>query len=144
MEIHRKLPEGSYKPKYEAEFYRLLPRKRQLYENNRELRKGLRYLIWSRYSRCWWERVLSDTDTEENIRYYLSMGWLVIWPTEEQKQDIRDEVEREQLGYWTLNYRRQTEMDHERHKMGKKVGNGDKYWLKYRQEQINKLKKKKK
>jgi len=141
--FHDKLPDGCWKARYEAEFYRLLPRKRQAYEGNREF-KSIRYLIFSKYSRKFYERTLSDADTEENIAYYLLQGLLYIYPTDEDKEEIREDVEKEKLGYWLLNKRRQAEMDWDRQRGLRNDGNGFQYRLNKKRETINKLKVKKK
>ena len=127
MQIHHKLPEGCAKALFESEFYRLRYRKKMLYEDNREFREGLRYLIWSRYGRCWWERTLGTyNETEEDISYFLSYGWLWLYPTEEQKEEIREDVEKNGIGYYPLMKRRQAEMNWERHNATRNDGNG---WL---------------
>jgi len=139
--IHDKLPDGAWKARYEAEFYRLLPRKRQMYDGNYEVKEGLRYLIWSHYARKYYERTLNPLqDTEENIQYYVKQGVMYIWPTEDNKQEIREDVEREKLSYWKLMYRRNMELEFDRNKNNKHTGNGDKFWAKYRREQIDNLK----
>ena len=126
MVIHRKLPEGAWKARTESEFYRLKHRKRVLYEDNRELKEGLRYLIWSRYARAFYERLLDPrATTEDDISYYQLHGLLFLYPTEENKEEIREDVAQSQLGYWLLMERRQAEMNYER-KM-KERNNGDGY-----------------
>jgi len=137
-------PNGCWKAKYPSEFYRLLPRKRQMYRDNREYRHGIRYLIWSSYARCWYERHLSQADTEENIEYYVHRGMVWLWPDEEHQQEIREEVERSGLTYWKLRWRQHNEMLWEEHKEKANDGNGYRYWLDYRRAQIDKLKIKKK
>lgn len=137
--FHSTLPSGAWRARYEAEFYRLKKRKRQLYEGNREF-KPIRYLIFSRYSRIYYERTLSDADTEENIAYYLSQGLLFIYPTDEDKQEIREDVEKEELGYWPLNERRQAEMDWDRQRQTRNDGNGFLYRLNKKRDTINRLK----
>jgi hypothetical protein len=136
MQIHNTLPEGAWRARDESEFYQLLPRKKNLYEENRELREGLRYLIWSRYARRYYERILDkQATTEEDISYYLQRNWLFIYPTEENKNWIREEVEKHKLGYWKLMRRRQGEMDWERHNQKRNDGNGYAYRMeKYKQE----------
>lgn len=139
--IHRAVPDGAYKARYESEFYRLLPRKRQMYDGNYEVKTGMRYLIWSRYARVYYERHMDPSrETEENIQYFVQQGMLHIWPTEEDKEEIKADVANEKLNYWRLMYRRQTELDFDRQKRGRPTGNGDQWLRKYRREQIDKLK----
>jgi len=142
--IHDELPTGTYSPLYESEFYRLLPRKRQLYEENRTLRYGLRILLWSRYSRRWYERVINEETLDETLAYYFFMGLVRIYPTEENKEEIREDVTKSGLGYKTLMYRRQQEMEWERKKNTGNDGNGWRYWLNFRRKEIDRLKIKKK
>lgn len=115
MIIHRKLPEGAWRARYEAEFYKLKPRKKVAYENNKELRVGLRHLIWSKYAHCFYERRITDGTLPENITYYTKAKLLYLWPDEENKKEIREDVEKHKMGYWTLMQKRQLEMEHERH-----------------------------
>lgn len=125
--IHRTLPDGAYKARYEAEFYVLRERKKVMYEDNRTLHVGLRYLIWSSYSRRFYVRTVKEHDDGEDYRYYVGAGYLWIYPTEENKDAIREDVERHGLGYYALQEKRQTEVDHERHiKYGNK-GDGWQY-----------------
>ena len=56
MIIHKTRPEGAFRCRYEAEVYQLKNRKKVMYEANRELRVGYRYLIWSNYARVYYER----------------------------------------------------------------------------------------
>ena len=86
--------------RYEAEFYRLKHRKKVAYSGNIELRIGLRYLIWSRYARCYYERRVDDLTSPENIEYYGKRGWLYLWPDEENKEEIREDVKKHKMGYW--------------------------------------------
>ena len=145
MIIHKKLPTtGCWKVRYVSEMYRLLPRKRQLYRDNRELRYGMRYLIWSRFSRTYYERTLSLTETEENIEYYIAMQWVWLWPTEEQQEEIREEVEKAGIGYFKLRYRQQNEMEWEDLKDRRNTGNGYRWRLKHTRSQIDNLKQRKK
>ena len=137
--FHDKLPEGCWKAIYEAEFYRLKKRKKVLYEENRELKHGLRHLIWSRYARIWYERTIDEHTLDENIYWYHKCGWLCIYPTEENKEDIREDVEKSGMGYWPLMRKRQLEIDHERHLQFGEKGNGFEYkkmW--FRKERYNK------
>jgi len=123
--FHYKLPEGSKKAVYEAEFYQLKARKRVLYEDNREFRTGLRYLIWSQYARVFYERVLDHkSTTEEDISYYLLKGILYVYPTEQNREDILKDIKSSQLGYYTLMKRRTAEMDYERKVNERNDGNG--------------------
>ena len=140
--IHRRLPDsGVWKAKFEAEFYRLLPRKRQMYEGNYEMKAGLRYLIFSRYARVYYERRLNPLqETEENIIYYVKHGLLYLWPNEEDQEEIRLDTQNEKLSYWKLMYRRQTELDFDRREKMGRTGDGDQWWHKHRREEINKLK----
>ena len=140
MQIHHKLPEGAVRARYESEFYRLRHRKKMLYEDNREFRPELRYLIWSRYGRCWWERTLGTyNETEEDISYFLSYGWLFLYPTDEQKEEIREDVEKNGIGYYPLMARRQAEMNWERHNQIRNTGNGYQWRMdKYKREKQRK------
>jgi hypothetical protein len=113
--VHKKLPVGAVKAKYEAEFYRLKERKKVLYEQNKELHIGLRYLIWSRYARCYYERVVNEETDADKITYYLKRGFLYLYPTEQNKEDIRDDVKKHKMGYYPLMEKRQTELNHQRH-----------------------------
>ena len=65
-------------------------------------------------------------ETEEDISYFLSYGWLWLYPTEEQKEEIREDVEKNGIGYYPLMRRRQAEMNWERHNATRNDGNG---WL---------------
>jgi len=139
--IHKTLPDGAWKAKYESEFYRLIGRKRQMYTGNYEMKYNLRYLVFSKYARVFYERILDEEkEPEENIRYYIQCGILWMYPTGEQQEEIREDCKKENLGYWKLMFRRQQELDWDRQRRGKPTGNGDKYWAKYRREQIEKLK----
>lgn len=80
-----------------------------------ELRHGLRYLIYSRYSKRYYERVLDTETLPENIEYYFKQGVLYLWPDEETKQEIREDVEKHKMGYYPLQEKRQTELNHQRH-----------------------------
>lgn len=113
------------------------------YEENRVLHEGLRYLIWSRFSKRWYERVVDKATLEDNIGYYSQAGMLWIYPTEENKETIREDVKKSGLTYKELMTRRQAEIDIERHKKWGNKGDGYRYWQKYRRELINKLKSKK-
>jgi len=145
MVVHEKLPpKGCWKVKYVSELYQLKPRKRQMYRDNREFRYGIRYLIYSRYARVWYERELTDQETEENLEYYVAMGWVWLWPTEEHQEKIREEVEANGISYFALRYRQQQEMEWEDLKDGRNDGNGWHFRVKYTREQIDKLKKRKK
>lgn len=139
MIIHKTIPKGAVKVKYEAEFYQLKERKKVMYQNNRQLRVGLRYLIWSRYSRCWFERSVREYDDEEDYRYYVNLGWLWLYPTEENKEEIRADVAKSKMGYYALMKKRQIEADHERHLLHGNKGDGYKTRNKfYRQIRYNK------
>ena len=124
--------------------YRLLPRKKNLYKDNREYREGIRYLIWSFYSRKYYERYLSPAEPEENIVYFVNRGILFLYPDEQHKQEIREEVEKSGLSYYKLRWRQHNEWLWEEKKSEKNDGNGYNYWLQYRRSQIDKLKIKKK
>ena len=113
--VHKKLPDGAFKAKYESEFHILKQRKKVLYEQNKELHIGLRYLIWSRYARCYYERVINEETDADNITYYLKRGFLYLYPTEQNKEDIREDVKKHKMGYYPLMEKRQMELDHERH-----------------------------
>jgi len=142
MQSHKTLPEGSFKAKYESQFYRLKKGKKMLYESNREFKEGMRYLIWSRYSRQWYERrLLTGSTTEEDIAYYLNRQMLWLYPEEEHKQEIRDEVEKAKLPYWELMKRRQGEMDWDRIQRERNDGNGFKLRMKLYKEAKNKHRK---
>ena len=105
------------------------------------MKAGLRYLIWSRYARVYYERILNPLqETEENIIYYVKQGLLHLWPNEDNKEEIREDTKNENLGYWKLMYRRQTEIDFDRQKRGDLTGNGDQFWRKFRRGEIDNLK----
>ena len=130
MQLHKTLPTSAcWLVKYESEMYRLLPRKRFLYIDNRELREGIRYLIRSRYSKGWYERVLnSQQTTEDDIRYYVERGMIWLWPLGEHQEEIRNEVNQGGLSYRQLQIKRMNEINWERHPI---EGNrGDGYQLK--------------
>jgi len=113
--IHKELPDGAYKAKFESEFYELKERKKVMYDSNKQLRTGLRYLIWSKYARVWYEREIDEHTLPDNIAYYFDAGWLWLWPTEENKGAIRDDVQKSKMGYQKLMEKRQLEIDHEHH-----------------------------
>ena len=94
---HKERDDGAFKVRYESEVYRLLPRKQMLYEANRELRFGFRYLLWSRYARGYYERVIDDRTAPENLKYYIDKGWMWWFLTDLNKEEIREDVERSQL-----------------------------------------------
>lgn len=129
MQYHKTLPEdGCWRAVYESEFYRLRYRKKMLYEDNREFKEGLRYLIWSSYGRRWYERrLLTGITTEEDISYYVGRKMLWIYPEEDHREEIREEVEKAKLPYWELMKIRQAEMDFERHSQLRNDGDGFKY-----------------
>jgi len=141
--LHKTLPDGAYKCRWEAEFYVLKKHKRMAYEANRTLHEGLRYLIWSNFSRCWYERVIDTQTLEDNIGYYAKAGLLWIWPTEESKETIRADVKKAGLSYTQLMTRRQNEIDIERHKHHGHKQNAWQYWQAHRRKIINSLKSKK-
>lgn len=113
--IHSEIPKGAYKARWEAEFYRLKPRKRVAYDANKELRMGLRYLIWSRYSRRWYERTINEGTDPKQLGIVVTRGLVWIWPTEENKSDIRADVVKHGGKYEALMIKRQLEIDHEHH-----------------------------
>ena len=125
--IHKTLPEGALKVKKEAQFYRLKKRKKVMYESNKELHVGMRYLIWSRFARVWYERVVDEGTLEDNINWYTMCGWLWLYPTETNKNEIREDVEKHKIGYWALMEKRQTEIDHENHLRYANKGDGFRY-----------------
>ena len=130
MFLHKTLPDkGCWLVKYESEMYRLLPKKKMLYISNRELREGIRYLIRSRYSKGWYERLLNaEQTTEDDIRYYVERGMIWLWPGGEDQEVIREEVTKSGLSYWRLQEKRMNEINWERHPI---EGNrGDGYQLK--------------
>ena len=129
--VHKRLPEGTVKVRYEAQFYRLKPRKKVAYSANIELHIGLRYLIWSRYARCFYERVVDDNTLPENISYYTKPGILFLWPTEENRQEIKEDVAKHKTSYWQMIEKRQLEVDHERHLLY--ANKGDAYLTKNKQ-----------
>jgi hypothetical protein len=96
---HKNLPRGAVKCRYESEMYRLKYRKKMLYEDNRELFIGLRYLLWSRYSRMYYERVIDNETLPENLAWYIRAGWLFIWPTSDNKDLIREDTNKANLGW---------------------------------------------
>jgi len=112
-----------------------------MYEGNYELKENLRYLIWSPYAKVYYERRVNLLqDSEDNIQYYIKKGYLYIWPDEDNQQEIREDVKNEKLGYWDLMLRRQTEIDFDRQRRGKKTGINDQWLRKHRRELIDKLK----
>lgn len=131
--------EGCWKMRYEAEVYRLKTRKKVLYTENREIHAGLRMLLWSRYAGVWYIRHLNKETLEENIYYYQSYGWLWVYPTDENKQAIREDVKKNKMGYWPLMEKRQAEMDHQRHIQDANRGDGYKYKeMMFRKKRYNK------
>jgi hypothetical protein len=142
--IHKKLPEeGCWRMRHEVEMYRLLPRKKLMYEFNRTFKQGIRYLIYSRYARVWYQRELdSEATTEEDISYFMEVKLLWLFPTEEYKEEIREDVEKAGIGYFQLMARRQAEMDWERLSQEKNDGNGFHWRMKVLKEEKNKYRKK--
>ena len=98
-----------------------------MYDSNKELFIGLRYLIWSKYAKCWYERVIDTETLPENIAYYAKAGVLWLWPTDENKEDIKADVEKHKMGYYKLMEKRQLEIDHEHHLLYGNKGDGYKY-----------------
>jgi len=133
--ILTKRPEDAFKCKYEAELYRLKPRKRIAYEKNIELRLGLRYVLWSRYSRRFYIRQIQDQTSPDTLAYYIALGWLWLWPTEENKDEIRTDVKKSKRSYYDLMKLRQTELDQERHALMGHRQNAFQYLqMKYKQQ----------
>lgn len=143
MKLYKKLPQGAYKAMVEAEAYVLKSRKRFMYESNRNLHMGLRYLVWSRYAKGFWERTVTEITDPVDIGYYLLRGWIWWWPTEENKDTIKSDVHKSGLGYRDLMTRRQAEIDKERNELYGNRGNGWQYYKKHFQEIRDKYKIKK-
>lgn len=114
MKIHRRLPEGAKRSRYETEFYVLRGRARMMYIDNYDMRVNLRYLIWSQFARAWYERVVREEDLPENYRYYHNRRMLWLWPTEENKEEMLEETKKAKVGWYSMNKKRQTELDHDR------------------------------
>lgn len=126
MNHYKKLPPGAFKCLYEAEMYLLKPRKKVMYEENREPFVGLRYLIYSFYSRVYFERVVDSEQVEENVEHWVGRGLIWLWPTERNKDTIREQVEKAKKGYYPLMRLRQAEIDHQRHILTGNKGDGHK------------------
>ena len=141
--VHNHLPDGAFRCLWRAEVYALLPRKKRMYPENRTLRIGYRHLLWSRYARCFYERVIDEDTLDENLHYYISMRWVYLWPDEEMIDIIREEMNKDNLTYREIMWRRQNEWDYfDRHK-ARPTGNGDLFWEKYHREEYQKYLKKK-
>ena len=120
----KEIPEGAVKCKYEAELYKLKKKKRIAKEDNLEMREGMRYLLWSRYARGYYERRLDSVKTTSDIlAYYILQGWIWLWPTDEFKDEIRADVKKSGRKYYELMKLRQTELDQERHERTGHKGN---------------------
>ena len=133
--ILTKRPEGSYRAIYESELYRLKHRKRIAYEKNIELRLGMRYLVWSRFSRRYYIRHIDDRTTPDTLAYYLALGWIFLYPEEQTKNEIREDVKKSKRSYYELMKLRQTELDQERHAlMGHKQNAFQYLQMKYKQQ----------
>jgi len=129
--FHDKLPSGSFKCMWSSEFYMLLPRKKRMYIQNRILRPDLRHLLFSRYARVFYERIIDETTLEDNLLYYLKQGILYMWPDEDTIEEIREEMTKEDLSYRELMWRRNAEIEYEVRLKGKPTGNGDRYFENY-------------
>ena len=114
-----------------------------MYPENRQLREGMRYLVWSRYAKVFYERVIDEHTLDENLFYYLERGWVYLWPDEEMVEVIREEIENEKIGYRELMWRRQCEWDYYDRHNGPPTGDGDKFWTNYYKEEFHKYLKKK-
>ena len=51
-------------------------------------------------------------------------GWMWLWPTEENKEIIREDVKKGKMKYWDLMRKRQLEIDHEHHLLYGNRGDG--------------------
>jgi hypothetical protein len=136
--VHKKLPEGSFRPKWRSELYELLPRKKRMYPENRKLRVGYRYLLYSKYAKVFYERVIDEHTLDENLHYYLTYGILFLWPTEETIGQIREEMEQAQLSYRELMWRRQAEWNYFERNNSRPTGNGDQFWKKFYKDEYQK------
>ena len=114
-----------------------------MYPDNRILRPNYRHLLWSRYARVWYERVIDDSTLEDNMLYYKRDGILLLWPTEDTLEEIREEFKAEGISYRELMWRRQNEIEWFDRNNARDTGNGTKYHLQFKKDQINKLKKRK-
>ena len=142
--IHKTRPSGSFKPQWDSEIYTLRPRKKRAYPDNRILRLGYRHLLWSRYARVFYERIIDGSTLEDSLLYYRKQGILFLWPDALTIEEIRKEVEDSGFTYQELMWRRQNEMDWwDRHK-SRPTGNGDKFWENYHRTELEKYLKKKK
>ena len=140
---HKTLPKGAFKCRWEVELYKLKYRKKRAYPENIELREGYRHLLWSRYARVYYERVIDESTLDVNLTYYMKKGILFLYPTGETIESIREEMDKESLTYLELMWRRQNEWDWFRRNKSRPTGDGDKFWEKYHKDQFQKYLKQK-
>ena len=144
VQSHKSLPEGSFKCRWEAEWLRLLPRKKRAYPQNVELRLNYRHLLWSKYARVFYERVIEEKTLDENLRYYRKTGILYLYPTGGTIEEIREEMAKEGLTYLELMFRREQERLWWEANQRKPTGNGDEFWKRTHKDNFQKYLKQKK
>jgi len=141
--IHSRLPKGAFRPRWDIEYYKLKARKKRAYPDNIELREGYRHLVWSRYAKRFYERVINDHTFNENLAYYLQAGWLYLWPSQETLEEIRQEMQSQDLTYRELMWRRYNEYQYFIRHNGAPTGNGDLFWQRKHRENFQEYLKKK-
>ena len=103
MKKQLQLPDDIVKAKYWSEGFCLTPRKRKFVKGNIELRVGMKYWIWSAFSRCYYHREISSHNDPNKLIDVISHGLVWLAPNEEQRAAIRKEMESYGMGYYQMN-----------------------------------------
>ena len=109
------IPKELKQTKYWVEAYSLLPRKHKFVHGNIELRYGMNYYIWGRYSRCYYKREIRRENSTKALIESILRGIVYLNPTQEQKELIQAEMESNGMGYYQLQRFRFTEFQLDRH-----------------------------
>ena len=112
---HTSIPSQLKVCKYWVQAFTLLPRKYKFRHGNIELRYGMKYWIWSRYSRCFYEREIKPENDTRKLIEAISKSIVYLDPTEEEKETIQAEMEYAKLDYYPLQRLRLIEYELDKH-----------------------------
>jgi hypothetical protein len=106
MRKEQYLPTGCFQAKYWTELWMLTPRKKKFIPDNIIPRYGIQYFVWSAYTRHYYLRTLEEDSNLDDLKLIVSRGWVFLYLTDEQKSEIKADVEASGLSYYKLNLSR--------------------------------------
>lgn len=92
--------------KYWTEAFKLTGRRRSFKLGNVEMRYGMNYYIYSKFSKCYYLRKIREENEPNKLVKNINKGLVYLYPTEEEKEAIELEMLSVKMNYDSMNLHR--------------------------------------